>query len=409
VNSERRRAHRLHALRQGPAEAAYTFLRARRRARNQPDDDPTLAPSEARALDPALDATRAELDANAAVVHAWRNADGPVDIGSVVWFVPWFHNPHGGGIATILRFARHFAAQGARQHLHVYDRDTPKGVDALVEFGVTAGANPPPAADAAIATSWSSAFAVLRHDAAKAKFFFVQDDEPAFHPAGSASALFAEAGRFGLPGIVNTPGLAETYPGESVAFTPAVDHDVYFPPSAARPDAPVRIVFYARPQVARNAFVLGLRTLRLVKERCGDRVEIVAAGEDFHPGAYGAADVLTNVGALSSPQAVAELYRSAHIGLVFMLTAHPSYQPFEYMACEVATVSNLNPRTAWFLRHEDNALVAPALPSLVAEQVQCLVDDPELRTSIARGGRATVSGLEWEPEMARVWDWMRRA
>jgi glycosyltransferase involved in cell wall biosynthesis len=137
-------------------------------------------------------------------------------------------------------------------------------------------------------------------------------------------------------------------------------------------------------------------------------VEIVSAGEDFSPGQYGAADVLENAGMLEDIDAVAELYRSCHVGLVFMLTRHPSYQPLEFMASGVATVSNRNPWTADLLRHEDNALLADALPALIAEQVGRLVDDAQLRERVARAGRATVEGLEWAPQLERAWEAMTK-
>jgi glycosyltransferase involved in cell wall biosynthesis len=264
----------------------------------------------------------------------------------------------------------------------------------------------PESVDAAIATTWSSAYPLVRHDRAAIKLFFVQDHEPAFHPAGSMSALLAEAGRFGFPAIVNTPGLAEVYRamgGMAAAFVPSVDPDVFRPPADPRPATPARIVFYGRPATERNAFALGLRALTLVKERFGDAVDIVAAGEDWSPGQYGAAHVLRNAGALRSLEAVAELYRWAHVGLVFMLTAHPSYQPLEYMASEVVTVSNRNPHNTWLLRHEDNALLAAPIPSLVADEVARLVTDPSLRGAIATRGRETVAGFSWDAELDRAW------
>ena len=69
-----------------------------------------------------------------------------------------------------------------------------------------------------------------------------------------------------------------------------------------------------------------------------------------------------------------------------MLTRHPSYQPLEFMASGMATVSNRNPHTAWLLRHEENALLADPLPALVAEQVARLVEDPGLRERLAAAG-----------------------
>ena len=89
---------------------------------------------------------------------------------------------------------------------------------------------------------------------ARAKFYFVQDNEPQFYPAGAASALVEETYRFGFPGIVNTPGLADvyrSYGNPAVSFVPAVDLERYHPSTEPRdPAAPVRVFFYGRPQHA---------------------------------------------------------------------------------------------------------------------------------------------------------------
>ena len=218
----------------------------------------------------------------------------------------------------------------------------------------------------------------------------MQDFEPAFHPAGRASAVLEQAARLALPGIVNTPGLADVYRAygnRAVSFRPAVDGALYRPGGEREGDGPVRIFFYGRPSQPRNAFGLGLAVLREVKRRFGEGVQIVCAGEDWNPGQYGVADVLDNHGQLSDLEEVARLYGTCHIGLCFMLTPHPSYQPLEFMACGAATVSNRNPHTTWLLRHEENCLLAPALPSAVADQVARLVEDRDLRERIAAAGR----------------------
>lgn len=401
--------------RQGPAEALYAALRARRRQRNVPDDELELSDSDALALSPLFDLEPAHLEANARTLREYAALD-ELDVRSVQWFLPWFHLVHGGGIHTVLRFADHFVCEhGVESRFSVYDRDSESAArdvagkiagafPALRDARVTAGAGGLPDCDAAIATAWPGAYPLVRFDGARAKFFLVQDWEPDFHPAGSVSALLEQAARFGMPGLVNTPGLAEVYRTHSnpaIAFRPAPDPR-YSPPAAPRPQAPVRVFFYGRPSIARNAFGLGLATLRRVKACLGDRVEIVCAGEDWSPGQYGAADVLTNLGMLEDPDAVADLYRSCHLGLVFMLTRHPSYQPLEWMASGMATVTNESPHTAWLLRHDDNALLAPPLPALVAEQVIRAATDPALRDRIAQAGLQEVAGLDWDAEIDRV-------
>jgi glycosyltransferase involved in cell wall biosynthesis len=404
-------------LRQGPTEAAYAYLRSRRRRRNLADEDLELSESDRLALSGDFDLTPPQLEANARTLRAYEQLD-ELDVRSIQWFFPWFHLVYGGGVHTVLRFADHLAREhGVESRFCVYNRAEPAAARDVAgkiagAFPALRGAEVTPAGaelapcDAAIATTWHSAYPLVRFDRARAKFFFVQDFEPDFYPAGSAWALLEEAARFGLPGIVNTPGLADTYRSygnRAVAFVPGVDGARYHPPEAPRPGAPVRIFFYGRPSVARNAFGLGLSALRRLKAARGSEVEIVCAGEDWSPGQYGMADVLENRGLLEDLNELAELYRSCHVGLVFMLTRHPSYQPLEFMASGMATVSNRNPWTAWLLRHEENALLAPALPDLVAEQLGRLVADAELRERLAEAGRREMTRIDWAEQIDHVW------
>ena len=416
---DRRRARYVwQIVRRGPTEVGYAYFRARRRQRNLADEEPELSDSDRLVLEGDYDLDAATLAASAEVVDGWERAGG-LEVRSIQWFLPWFHLVWGGGVHTVLRFADHLArAHGVANGFCVYDREderSARGVAALIAEAFPALGEVPvvpagaelPESDAAIATAWTSAFPLVRHRRTRSKFFFVQDHEPAFYPAGAAAAVLEQAARFGLPGIVNTPGLADvyrSYGNPAVSFVPAVDTVRYRPAEGPRGVGPVRIFFYGRPSQPRNAFGLGLAALRLAKQRFGDRVQIVSAGEDWNPGQYGAADVVENLGQLRDLDAVARLYRSCDVGLCFMLTPHPSYLPLELMASEVATVSNHNPHTAWLLRHEHNCLLAPALPALMAEQIGRLVEDPELRARIARTGREEVARVRWEDQIERVWE-----
>jgi glycosyltransferase involved in cell wall biosynthesis len=338
-----------------------------------------------------------------------------------VWMLPFFHHVYFGGTHTLLRFAEHFArVHGVTTHFHCYDIG-PSHLDGLA--GKVRGAFPSltsatftsgwtpltelPDADLAIATLWTSAYQVLKMTNTRAKFYFVQDNEPQFYAAGAASGLAEETYRFGFPGIVNTPGLAEVYASygnPAVSFVPAVDTDRYHPPAEPRdPSAPARVFFYGRSKSSRNSFGLGLAALKLLKRKYGDRVEIVCAGEDWNPGQFGMNGQIRNLGVLASLDEVAALYRSCDIGLVFMQTKHPSYQPFEFMASGMATVSNINPATTWLLRDGENCLLTPPLPTPTAERLGRLVDDVELRRRIAAAGAEQVRRYRWEDQIESVW------
>jgi glycosyltransferase involved in cell wall biosynthesis len=408
-------------LRQGPTEAGYAFFRARRRARNIADEEGVLTKLDRLILDGDLDLDAGERAANERVLAAYAQAV-ELELHTLQWFLPWFHNPHGGGVRTILRVAADLAEKhGVESRFHIYDRTEGQARDIPAKLGeafpslrgatVTtarpgdrASSHLPPCG-AAVATTWPSAFPLARFGGARAKFFFVQDYEPAFHPAGAVSAVLEEAARLGLPGIVNTPGLADVYRAHgspAIHFVPAVDADRHHPPATARPDAPVQIVFYGRPSTARNAFALGLAALTEAKRRFGERIRIVAAGEDWAPGQFGAADVVENRGALDDLDAVADLYRASHVGLALQLTPHPSYQPLEFAACGVATVANRNPHTAWLLRDGETALLADALPSAIAAAVGRLVEDAALRERLAATARKEVLAVRWEDQIERI-------
>jgi hypothetical protein len=86
-----------------------------------------------------------------------------------------------------------------------------------------------------------------------------------------------------------------------------------------------------------------------------------------------------------------------------MLTRHPSYQPLEFMASGMATVSNENPFTTWLLQHERTALLTRPIPSFVAAQIGRLVDDRALRERLADAGLERVQGGSWEDELEGVW------
>jgi glycosyltransferase involved in cell wall biosynthesis len=112
---------------------------------------------------------------------------------------------------------------------------------------------------------------------------------------------------------------------------------------------------------------------------------------------------------LPSLEAVKSLYTESDIGVCFMLSKHPSYQPFEYLAAGVAPVVNRNAATAWMLEDEQNCLVTEPFTSSIADAVTRLVDDADLRRSIAKRGREQVTATEWDEELERVWEFITGA
>jgi glycosyltransferase involved in cell wall biosynthesis len=375
------------------------------------------------------DITPKDLELNTAVLESFA-LHRAVNPRRIVWFVPPFDNPYRGGIHTILRLADAFTRHaGSRSEIVVYER-----FDGLMEFAdadrvkaqVTeafptlnfdlhhlrtasevAGLG---TSDIAFATLWTGAYHLLRYNQTVGKFYLVQDYEPAFQGANSVGALAEQTYRFGFDGIANTPGVAShyrSYGNHTTVLFPGVDHLLFRPPRTPRnPEEPLSIVFYGRPQRERNGFELGIEALRRVKEQFGKNVVIRSVGAKYDLAKFGLEDVLANLGVLPDLQSVARLYRQSDIGLVFMFTAHPSYQPLEYMASGCVTVTNINESNAWLLRDNENALVVPPSPAMVAGAISELIGDADLRRRLAAAGIDTVQEFYWEPQLERAVQWV---
>ncbi|MEI7674232.1 MAG: glycosyltransferase [bacterium] len=342
-------------------------------------------------------------------------------IHSATWFVPYFEHLSFGGIYTIFRFMNYFAEQGTKNYIVIYDKPEARKEDMwskilkmfpglkdselIIYSPKTDLIEDLPPSDIAICTFWVSAYFLLRYNQTKRKYYFIQDYEPLFYEGGSTYALAESTYRFGFTGIVNTPGLLkavnERHGVQGFSFTPAVDPKHYYPPKEKN-NKRIRIFFYARPNNPRNAFNLGILIIKILLKKYGSDIEIVTAGSAWNERKFDLQGDITNLGLLNSLEEVGDLYRSCDIGFVYMLSKHPSYQPFEFMATGVATVTNNNEDNLWLLKHETNCLIAEPSPAAMAEQIGRLIDDKKLREKIQKGGCDSVS-TNWDLQTERIW------
>ncbi|WP_240486882.1 glycosyltransferase [Hyalangium minutum] len=340
-------------------------------------------------------------------------------IDRICWFIPSFHHPYG-GIHTILRFADMLKRRhGAESDLVIYTNPQVTAAEMQARASVLYPEPPGrfrvlrsmdevkdlPECDVAIATFWTSAYSVLEHPRAMLKAYFIQDYEPQFFTAGTYSALAEQTYRMGLYGIFNTQGLydyvTKQYPMQGCWFEPTVDRSIFHDRRPERRGGPVRVFFYGRPSTDRNAFELGIATLRQLKQELGPAVEIVTAGEKWDPEQYGLQGVINSLGVLPYER-TADLYRECDVGLCFMFTKHPSYLPFELMACGVTVVTNDNPANHWLLEHGKNCLLAEPTYSCVLEQLRAAVTNTALRASIRTEAAERILRTTWEEQVDRV-------
>ena len=376
---------------------------------------------EARALVQAFDSVPAEIAESIASCSRAKGGDG-----HFVWFIPDFQNGFYGGVHTILRFADYFRrAHGVRTTFAVLGHAHPAAIKRRIarvspELAASstvesidsyAGLSRLKPAEAAIATLWTTAYFALRFNKAREKFYFLQDQEALFYPAGTTSALADATWGFGFKGICNAVTLRDLYVergGRGEFFSPCVDPEVFFPSNARAFQEPYTLFCYARPHHARNCFELICEAIRILKRRMGDRVSIVTAGDEWDPGRFGLGGLVRNLGLLNY-RSTGALYRTCDAGLVMMATAHPSYLPLELMACGSLVVTNENPKTAWLLHDRANCLLAAAAPGSLAEIVEEGLRNRELRRRITehamRMVREEYSG--WDGAAEKIFEYMR--
>lgn len=349
-----------------------------------------------------------------AIERGAKESGGPPNVS--VWFLPQVNHALKGGVRTAFMLAEEFSARwGTLNCFVIYSfsganfdvtglantvrQYFPKlrytvqlhrrGLDDLGEV---------PNADVAFCTLWTTAYLLLKFNRTSKKFYLMQDFEPSFYAAGDVYGVIEQTYRFGFSCIANTPGVAEKFKrfsNDVISFLPGVDTNVYTRDTKKNtPERPFRVVFYGRPSNARNCFGLGIMTLSALKRKFKDQVEIISVGEKWREADYGLEAVISNWGLLNSLDEVARLYKSADLGLVFMTTPHPSYQPLEYMACGCVVATNINEANSWLLSGE-NALLLEPIPEIAAQKIHDLLKDVDRWRSLRGKGWETVNKLSW--------------
>lgn len=343
------------------------------------------------------------------------------------WYMPPFDNAFYGGIMTILRLAAHLQqVDGVRQRVLICGSCDPQAIASKIAeaFPVLQGievraldsasaieAIPP--ADYSVATLWTTAYVLLKVQNTGYKFYMIQDYEPLFYPAGSTFAQAELSYRFGFYGIANTQSLRDIYAqefgGRAVVLSPSVDTSVFYPGPDLDADGRLRLFYYARPGTPRNCFELAVAALRFVKQRIGERVEIICAGQAWNPSEFGLNGLVQATGMLPYAK-TGDLYRSCHVGLAMMMTKHPSYLPFEMMGCGTLVVANRNSANTWFLRDQENCLIAEPTASCLADTLIDALQNYDAYAPIRHRAAEHIrtSHGDWNATMREVAGFMHR-
>jgi len=343
----------------------------------------------------------------------------------------------GGGHMTIFRMIKHLELAGNTCTVWVKGYNYlnhPKGASqsAITHYQAISSKVLPLSAhyafatgDAIIATSWDTVEIALANKNFKDHFYLVQDYEPYFYARGTQALKAERTYSQNIKTICASTWLHEImktkFGRDSVSFDLAFNPDIYYPRKAAltnndiaskisdgmgtadngshnnrRPV--VRIAFYARTRTERRAVELAIEGLSLIEQKKYDLcVELF--GED--KGRVSLPNNITAIdhGILSSNE-LAHLYRSCDIGLTFSATNY-ALVPQEMMACGLPVIEIDNDSTRAIYPADALWLADPSASS-IANAIETLAENKEIRERIAKNGMDWVRKHSWEQSFKAV-------
>lgn len=325
------------------------------------------------------------------------------------WVTCDFARQGGGGNMTIFRFVRLFELFGHEQHIWLHNQVVHKTTDDAYEdlirhyqqtsaqihfidesFKQAHG-------DIIIATDWESVWPVLSVTAFKRRFYFVQDHEPSFFAVGSHSLAAEMTYHEDLDCICAGPWLeklmCEQYGRWATHFWLAADQQVYYPPLVPPANQIPRIAFYARTSTSRRAVELGVLALNYLAD-LGLAFQVEVYGGDNNKEWLEQVTFQYTDHSVLSPEALGYLYRSCDLGMVFSATNY-SLVPQEMMACDLAVLELDGQNTRTVFPTGMVALAAPH-PRSIAERLQELLLDKDLRAKIAKLGGEWARQFDWQ-------------
>jgi hypothetical protein len=315
----------------------------------------------------------------------------------------------GGGYTTIFRIIRYLEAHGFLNRIYfynVYGADHRYYADIVRNsYGFNGEVLPLEEgmqdAHAVVATSWQTAYPVFNSRCTGKRIYFVQDFEPYFYPVGALNLLAENTYRMGFHAITAGRWLAHKlraeYAMSADSFEFGSDTSCY-----QRLEGSSRrgIVFYARPEVARRGFELGLMAVEIFAGRHPEmEIHFYGAKVGWLPFRF------INHGRVA-PNELNDIYNRCYAGLSLSLT-NVSLVPHEMLAAGCIPVVNEAVHNRIVL---DNAFVryAPPYPEALAAELEQLVMAPDF-DSLSRAAASSVRGASWDDAGATVDAIFRRA
>jgi hypothetical protein len=226
---------------------------------------------------------------------------------------------------------------------------------------------------AVFASDWATAYAAYRYAGQAKRFYFAQDFEPFFFPAGSDYVVAENSYRLGFHALTVGPWLAKKltreYGMKADHYDYAVNSSVYRRTNDARRDD---VIFYARPTTPRRGTEFGLLALEEF-HRQRPEVTIHIVGWDMSH--FDLPFPFVNHGS-KDVRDLPALYNQCAAALLISFT-NVSLLPLEVMACGVVPVVNDAENTRVALNDNAHVEFTASSPQAMARALIAAIDRPD--------------------------------
>lgn len=326
------------------------------------------------------------------------------------WIIPDFL-AGGGGHMTIFRMVRWLEFFGYKCKIFVKDAGSDRSLEererlllqyyqvCRAELVFLTEATIFSASDVLVATSWDTAYVVNAARGPAGKFYFVQDYEPMFYAMGSKAILADNTYKLELACICASPWLesimSNKYGRWARSFMLSADEN-YVQQDVRSKSGKIKIAFYARQHTTRRAVEIGLMALdELAKRTDNFHIEFFGTENIFSSTSYSA-----NNNGILPPEDLAKLYNECDVGVCFSATNY-SLVPQEMMMCKLPVIEiDLDSTRTIF--PEGVVALAPPDPINIASKIYELIEDKDMRRSIAESGYQWASQFSWQQSARAV-------
>jgi len=330
----------------------------------------------------------------------------------ISWLGPEPGGPGQGGFGNIVRMCRYLAQFNHDVTLYVDEGEKYSSEEQIVRlvtdhyggkpnFSIVRGYGRVTDCDALIATAWITAYSLNQISRCKKKFYFVQDYEPYFFPQGSLYFKAENTYKMGYFHITSGPWctklLREKYGAKCDSFRFPLDRKIYYP--HRRTTNEKQVIFFARPEMTRRCFELGVEALQILYKMMPE-VKVILFGSREKIDLRYLRIPCVNLGILPTVEDLARLYSNSEAALALSPT-NPSLVTFEMMACGCPTVDLDLPPNRESYGPGENSVLVESTPEAIAQGLYRLLSDPEYRNKIRENALQFVSSFPDEEGSAR--------